>query len=141
MAGVPFLDGGAAVVHGRAATGVAWLLQRAVERGETASLPDAVRAETLAAIQAVDLASRAWARRQTTAVSTADCGSSAARPAPDPAHSNDDLLTTAEAAEMLGVKERRARDLAASGLGRRVGGSWVLDRAAVEAEAERRGAA
>ena len=140
MAGVPFLDGGAAVVHGRAAIGVAWLLQRAVERGETASLPDAVRAETLAAIQAVDLASRAWVRRQPSAVSTSEFGTSAARPAADPASSTHEI-TTAEAAEMLGVGERRARDLAASGLGRRAGGRWMLNRARVVAEVERRGAA
>lgn len=135
MTGVPYVETGAAIVHGRAATGVAWLLRRAIERGDLNAIPEAVRAETLAAIQAVDLASRAWARR--TSVSTSEFGSSAARQASTPSSSSHEI-TTAEAAELLGVGERRARDLAASGLGRRAGGRWLLDRAAVEAEVERR---
>lgn len=139
--GVPFVDPPPAIVHGRAAVGVAWLLRRAADRGDLASLPEAVRAETVAAIQAVDLASKAWARRQPTADATAVCGTSAARPPAGGSHSAGDVLTTAQAAQLLGVKERRARDLAASGLGRLVGGRWMLDRSAVEAEAERRGAA
>ena len=142
MASVPFLDPPAAIVHGRAAVGVAWLLQRAVARGDLASLPQAVREETVAAAHAIDLASRAWARRQPpAAVSAAVSGSSAAPLRPDASHSLHDVLTVAQAAELLGVRPRRARDLAASGLGRRVGGRWVFERAAVEAEAVRRGAA
>jgi hypothetical protein len=45
---------------------------------------------------------------------------------------------TREAAELLGVSARRARQLAAGGLGRKVGSVWVLDRALVVAEATRR---
>ncbi|MFI7632423.1 helix-turn-helix domain-containing protein [Microbispora rosea] len=42
-----------------------------------------------------------------------------------------DEISTAEAAALLGVKERRVRQLAEGGLGRKVGRVWVLDRAAV----------
>ena len=53
----------------------------------------------------------------------------------------DDEIDTAEAAELLGLRERRVRDLAAAGVlgARRVGGSWRYSRAAVLAfAAERR---
>ncbi|MFM9595794.1 helix-turn-helix domain-containing protein [Streptomyces scabiei] len=47
-------------------------------------------------------------------------------------------ITTGEAAALLGLTERRARQLAAGGMGQRRGGRWVLDRSAVLAYAERR---
>jgi hypothetical protein len=46
--------------------------------------------------------------------------------------------TTRKAAEMLGVSERRARALAPRLGGQRIGWSWQIDPAAVEAYAERR---
>ena len=49
----------------------------------------------------------------------------------------DEVVTTAEAAVLLGVSERRARQLAAAGLGRKVGQRWVLDRGAVLAWRDR----
>ena len=138
MAGVPFLDPPGAFVSGRAAVGMAWLLRRGVNRGDLAGLHDGVYEETLAAIQAVDLASMAWTRR----TAAAGFGRTAARPPADPSlstHAN--TLTVDEAAEMLNLSVRRTRDLAASGLGRKAGGTWLLDQEAVEAEAKRRGAA
>ncbi|MER5384482.1 hypothetical protein ABT040_30185 [Streptomyces sp. NPDC002688] len=50
-------------------------------------------------------------------------------------------ITTGEAAALLGLTERRARQLAAGGMGQLRGGRWVLDRSAVLAYAERRRAA
>ena len=136
MAGVPFLDHGA-IVHGRAAVGVAWLLRRSIDRGGLDGLPEGVYEETLQAVQAVDLAAMAWTRR-----AAAGFGRTAARPTADASVSNHaDTITVDEAARMLKLSLRRTRDLAASGLGRKAGGTWLLDPAAVVAEAKRRGAA
>lgn len=141
---VPFVQH-AAVVHGRAAVGVAWLLERSVSRGDLEALPAAMRAEVVAAIEAVRLAGAAWSRRNVGAVSGADSGTSATRAGADGASSahepRGEVLGVTESAEILGVGVRRARDLAAGGLGEKVGGRWVLHRAAVEEERARRGVA
>ncbi|WP_405924743.1 helix-turn-helix domain-containing protein [Streptomyces sp. NBC_00035] len=50
-------------------------------------------------------------------------------------------ITTGEAAALLGLSERRVRQLAGDGMGQLRGGRWVLDRSAVLAYAERRRAA
>ncbi|MEW2421265.1 hypothetical protein AB0911_12045 [Streptomyces nigra] len=47
-------------------------------------------------------------------------------------------ITTREAGALLGVTERRARQLAAGGMGQLRGGRWVLDRSVVLAYAEQR---
>lgn len=47
-------------------------------------------------------------------------------------------ISTSQAGVLLGLSERRVRQLAPGGLGRRVGGRWLLDRSAVLAEAARR---
>lgn len=47
------------------------------------------------------------------------------------ADSAHEWISTSEAAVMLGVQERRARQLAAAGMGRKVGRAWLLDRSAV----------
>lgn len=47
--------------------------------------------------------------------------------------SSREEITTAEAAALLGVTERRARQLAEGGMGRKIGRVWVLDLAAVVA--------
>jgi hypothetical protein len=49
-----------------------------------------------------------------------------------------DTIGTAEAAALLGIGFRNCQRKAKEGLGRRVGGRWVYDRALVIAEAERR---
>lgn len=50
---------------------------------------------------------------------------------PDEAPGEADDMTTAEAAELLGVSRRTARRLAPALGGRLVGGRWLLDRQAV----------
>lgn len=47
-------------------------------------------------------------------------------------------ISTYQAGILLGLGERRVRQLAAGGMGRRVGGRWLLDRSAVLAYAEQR---
>jgi hypothetical protein len=49
-----------------------------------------------------------------------------------------DSIDTAEAAALLGCSRRSCQRKAAAGLGRRVGGRWVLDRGLVAAEAQAR---
>jgi hypothetical protein len=47
-------------------------------------------------------------------------------------HDHDDEITAAEAGRMLGVTDRRARQLAElHGIGRKVGGRWTFARSAV----------
>lgn len=46
-------------------------------------------------------------------------------------------ISTSEASVLLGLSERRVRQLAAGGMGRRVGGRWLLDRSAVTAYGKR----
>lgn len=128
----------AAVVSGPAAVGVAWLLRRAVDQGDIAGVPSSIRDATVAAVQAVEMAAAAWAGR-----TAAEFGRTAAPPAPPPSsssHGSCSSLTVPEAAAVLQLSHRRVRDLAASGLGRKAGGAWVLDPMAVQAEARRRAA-
>ena len=71
----------------------------------------------------------------------ADCGTSETAAAEIGRLSTDEV-SVEEVAVMLDVSERRARQLAAGPLmGRKVGARWLVDRANVEAELERRGAA
>lgn len=139
MAGVPFLDPPPAIVHGPAAVGMAFVLRRAMHAGFFDGLPEHLVSQTIAAVRAVDFAAKAWERRQPdrTAEPIAASGNSETRIEWDRAHS-EDAMSVSEAAMILELGERQVRNLAASGLGRRVGKGWVLDRAAVEAERERR---
>lgn len=139
MTPIPFLDPPPAIVQGDAASGLARLLQRAVARGELEVLPEAVRARTIPAIQAIDLASRAWERRRATSGQGSANGSTEAQNGAGGSYSPHDLLSASEAAVVLNVSERQARTLAGRGLGRQVAGRWMLDRSAVEDEAQRRG--
>lgn len=143
---VPFITA-AAVITGPGAVGVGYLLAYAQRRGGLAGLPEEVYAATMAAAQAIDLASRAYTRR------VADVGSrngSSATPSGAPAARSGhdegaevmtgagDYLPVSAAADLLGVSARRARDLASGGLGTKVGGRWLLTRELVEREAARR---
>ncbi|MEU2625864.1 hypothetical protein [Kitasatospora sp. NPDC007106] len=47
-------------------------------------------------------------------------------------------ITTTEASAVLGLGERRVRQLAAEGMGRQLAGRWLLDRSAVLAYGDRR---
>ena len=130
---VPYLEAGA-FVHGRAAVGLEFLLARAANRGELRALPDAVREDTAAAIEAIGLAAHAWTRRAASL-----SGRTEVVPASNAASSDHDVLSTAQVAGMLKVTDRQARNLAAQGLGERVGGRYIFERSAVQAEAVRRG--
>lgn len=131
MSDAPFLTS-AAVVTGSAAHVLAVVLRRAVSRGELDGLPDGVRRAAASAIEAVALAGRAWQDSR----ASAD-GSNQARVAEAGASSARADMSTAEAADVMGVTERRARQLAPS-LGRKVGGVWRLDPALVNAYMESR---
>lgn len=130
---VPFVEH-AAIVQGQAAVGLAMLLYFATTRGGLTGLPDQIRSATLGALEAVDLASRAHVRR------VSATGRTEARPVPAAPLSIHEPLSVTEAATALGLTERRVRDLAAAGLGYKVGGRWVLDRTSVDRERERRSA-
>lgn len=66
----------------------------------------------------------------------ADLGSSATPTAAVDASSPHDEISTGEAAVILGLRERRVRQLAGGGMGRKVGHVWLLDRSAVLAYRE-----
>lgn len=131
----PFIDPPPAIVNGYAARALATWLRAAWGRGDFASLPADGREQVYATVKAIEYAGEAWARRRVAAV-----GNSATLVAAIGAQSSDDM-SIAEAATVLEVKPRRMRQLAAEGLGHKVGASWVCDRDAVLAEAERRSAA
>lgn len=89
-----------------------------------------------AARYCVDVAQRARARNGLPpSVALARLAEALAAPGqednPDEPAGQPDLVTTEEAAEMLGVSLRTARRLAPLLGGRRIGGRWLLDRQAV----------
>ncbi len=65
---------------------------------------------------------------------------SAAEQLAEAAASSVHEIDTAQAAALLGLSERRIRQLAAEGMGRQVGGRWLLDRGLVLAYGHRRSA-
>lgn len=77
------------------------------------------------------------AAREYEALPIAEDGSAATALA-EVAPLSPDEITTNEAGALLGLGERRVRQLAAEGMGRQVGGRWLLDRTAVLAYAGRR---
>ncbi len=89
------------------------------------------------ALRSIAEAADSWAAVESTAAS----GSAAAATEPvASAFLHDDEIGSSQAAALLGLGERRVRDLAAAGcLGaRRVGGSWRYSRASVLAHAAER---
>lgn len=85
------------------------------------------RAEVEATHAAVGWAAGRWQARPVSA-----SGSAETRVTEIVAVSGHDEISTAEAARMLRLSERRVRQLAAGGMGRRVGRTWLLDRDQVE---------
>lgn len=69
------------------------------------------------------------ARRWETSISSADISEETHEPE---ILTRSELISTDQASLLLGVTPRRARQIAASGLGVKVRGAWLLDRAAVE---------
>lgn len=148
---VPYVEH-AAVVHGHAAVAVGYLLERhlASEDGkaELSAMPPAVRAATLAALDAVKLAATAHVRRHqppTIAGNGNPAGeraTTATPAAPVRAHSDGDgrVLGVDDVMAAFGVKRRQARNIAA-GMGAKVAGRWIVDADVVAAELVRRGIA
>ncbi len=137
---VPFVEGpGCAVLSGMGAFVIASVLssERRWPRELVDGLAPDARAQVLAAREAVVLAALAFQR--------ASAGGSAVVPAVD--HVADsgvtDWVTSVEAARMIGVSERRVRQLLADGrlAGRLAGGRWQVDVVSVGALRDVRGAA
>lgn len=95
-------------------------------------LPPDMRAELEATRRAIRRAALAYAARPPAA-----SGSTEAEALAVEAPSSHEI-TTAEASTLLALSDRRVRQLAAEGMGRRVGGRWLVDRSAVLAYAGRR---
>ena len=124
----------AVVIDGYAARALAIMLRRDWDRGDFRSLPPEGRSEAYHAVRALERAGEAWMRsrpsvggRAETAV--VEIGSES---------SHEQFISVDTAAGLLGVSDRRVRQLAAAGLGAKVGGSWVIRRSDVELEAARR---
>lgn len=133
--GVPYIDGGA-VVSGFPAGYLAMLLRNVRASAEFRGLHPVAQAELSSTIDAIDLAAKVWRSR----LPTSAAGSSETPSAEVGASSPYEVLSAEQVAAMLGVTDRRARQLGAGGLGRKVAGQWVFDRDEVElllAERER----
>lgn len=116
----------AALVDGTAAGIITAVLSRHLP-AYLPLMPVAVRRDVDQAVEAL---------RRAAAAHRAAGGNTATPPPPagqDSAQQHG--LTTEQAAQILGVKPRRARQLAAAGLGRKVGTVWLLDPTQVEAQA------
>lgn len=135
---VGFVEG-AALVSGYPARVLGLVARAAFDRGAFDGMPEVGRLQVVSAIRALERAGELWLS-VADEVPVTDVGNSETWPAEIGAGSSDDL-SSAQAAVMLGVSERRARQLAAGGLGRKVRGQWRVDRAEVLAEVERRQAA
>lgn len=124
----PYIDAGAVVVSGYPAALLAVVARDYARRGGFDRVPPYERGELLAVIGALERAAAAW--------HTAAHG----RPEPPVAEvvPASRQMGTGEAALVLGVSERRARYLAPSLGGTRIGGRWILDRDAVHAMRQRR---
>lgn len=125
----PYVES-AAVVAGRPAA----VLDRVLSAPRVAAVLDRLGdAEVDATRAAIRSAAKAYEQ------ATATRRSSETRSGEDRAGWPVGVVTSAQAAELLGVGLRRVQQLAAGGLGRRVAGRWVLDRDEVEhLAAERR---
>ncbi|MFI0482228.1 helix-turn-helix domain-containing protein [Actinomadura sp. 9N215] len=124
-----------ALIHGVSAHVLDRVLRWPVVAGALDDLPVWMRPEVEAARRAIR-----WAAAEYEAlplVAAAD-GIAAAQEAETVPPSRHGEITTGEAAGLLRLSERRVRQLAAQGMGRRAGGRWLLDRSAVLAYADRR---
>lgn len=121
-----------ALVHGVSAHVLARILAGSNVAAALNSLPSWMRPEIDATCRAIRRAARAYE-----ALPPAG-GGRAEAVAVDVGPPLPHEITTREAGALLGLGERRMRQLAAAGMGRRTGSRWLLDRSAVLAYAERR---
>lgn len=124
-------------VEGALVTGVsAHILDRVLASPNVANvlagLPPWMRPEVEATRRAIRRAAREYEALPVSAHGSAE----AEVPEVGPALAHE--ITTTEASTLLALSERRIRQLAAEGMGRRQAGRWVLDRSAVLAYAGRR---
>lgn len=139
MTAVPFIDPPPAFVFGYSAQVISKWLRSTWNRGEFEHLDPAGRDELYATLKAIEYAADAWQRRRVSAVTSGVGNTETSNAEPSASSSRD--MSSDQVAAMLGLTSRRARQLAAAGLGHKVGAVWVCDRDAVLAEAERRAAA
>lgn len=116
----------AALIGGREAVFLAAVLRR--------HAPDYLRAAPVEVRRDVDRAIEAL-RRAGEAYRASTSGNAETETGPESTESgrSDELMTTAKAAELLGVTDRRVRQLAAAGAGRKVGQTWLIDPTHIEA--------
>lgn len=95
-------------------------------------LPGWMRPEVDAARRAIRLAAREYEALPIAVAGTAET------PVPEVGPLSPHEIDTYQASVLLGLGERRVRQLAAGGMGRLVGGRWLLDRSVVLAYAEQR---
>lgn len=124
-------------VHGALVHGVsAHVLDRLLASPDVvrlfAAMPPWMRPELEATRRAVRLAAREYE-----SLPAAERGSTET-PAVEVGPVSPQEISTYQASVLLGVGERRVRQLAASGMGRLVAGRWLLDRSAVLAYAQHR---
>lgn len=117
----------ATVVSGYPALLAGVALRDLARRGYFDRVPPSVRAELLQVIGDLEKAGRAWQRQAagTTETTASEIPASSA-------------VSAGEAAALLGVTARRARQLAPVLGGSKRRGAWTLDRSAVLAERQRR---
>lgn len=119
---------GAAYVEGVSAHVLAELLATPAARRYLRARPPALQGAIEEAVTAIRQAARTYEAM----LAPASVSGSAETPLAEIVQPFEREIGTREAAALLGVTERRVRQLAAGGMGRRVGGRWLLDRTEVE---------
>ena len=136
---VPFIDAGA-VVSGFAAAWLSRVLRDVRSSGEFRAMPPEGQGQVAAAMDAIDSGRRtrgASRRRRFSFLLPFPVVMSEVASPEIGAWSEDEVLSAEEASAVLGVSQRRMRQLGAGGLGRKAGGRWVFGRDVIEAEVER----
>ncbi|MDW8807424.1 helix-turn-helix domain-containing protein [Streptomyces scabiei] len=113
-----------AIVEGAAAVVLDDLLAIPAVRRHLRTRPPSLQPAIEEAVTAIRQAARAY--------NAASASGSAEAPVAEIVQPFEKGITTREAARLLGLGERRARQLATGGMGRKVGRQWLLDAAAVE---------
>lgn len=126
---------GAALVEGAAAHVLAELLAIPGVRHYLRGRPPELQGAIEEAVTAIRQAARAYEQAR----ASASAFGSAETALAEIVQPFEREIVTREAAALLGLTERRVRQLAAEGMGRRAGGRWLLDRTAVEEYRRRRG--